>query len=202
MEVVALLAGEEHSDRPACACPVITTVVQCLNDDATRHDRDALLKPLLHNVVGSRSTLDVELVRIKMVAEWYARTYAATWLEAVGHPTPAARLRGIDCSLGTAAYVQQVVAIFESLDDGDSDWVTGSGASGETHMLSEVLRGDVSVDRAVVVDQLPESWCYVAYLIGERAKRMSPFQIAVDFGSVRESIRASLADLIRRMLAV
>jgi len=32
LEVVAYIAGEPHSDHPACACPVLTSYVIGLND--------------------------------------------------------------------------------------------------------------------------------------------------------------------------
>lgn len=53
MSLVALMAGERHSDRPDCACPVITAYAIKLNDaldDATRQR----LKPFAPRIIGTR----------------------------------------------------------------------------------------------------------------------------------------------------
>lgn len=60
MEMVAYLAGESHSDHPACVCPVLAAYVRQLNDsmrdDATR---DRWLKPILPRLIGTTATPDV-----------------------------------------------------------------------------------------------------------------------------------------------
>ncbi len=56
MEAVAWLAGEPHSDRPACACPVIGAFMIAWNDALPDDEtRTRLLKPLLPLLVGSRA---------------------------------------------------------------------------------------------------------------------------------------------------
>ncbi|MBO6781820.1 MAG: hypothetical protein JJ899_00845 [Alphaproteobacteria bacterium] len=52
MSFVALLAGERHTDRPATACPVITTFVIKIND-AIDCDTRQRLKPLAHDILGT-----------------------------------------------------------------------------------------------------------------------------------------------------
>ena len=48
MEAVAYVAGEPWTDRPACACPVISAFMRAWNDDLpTDADRDRLLRPLI-----------------------------------------------------------------------------------------------------------------------------------------------------------
>jgi hypothetical protein len=82
MEAVAWLAGEPHSDDPQCACPVIGAFMRSWND-AIRTDekRNALLKPLLPLLVGSRSTPEVELKRSYLAFDWLARVQAPAWLD-------------------------------------------------------------------------------------------------------------------------
>ncbi len=82
MEAVAWLAGEPHSDQPTCACPVIGAFMRAWND-AIRTDekRNALLKPLLPLLVGSRSTKAVELQRSYLAFDWLARVQAPAWLD-------------------------------------------------------------------------------------------------------------------------
>ncbi|MGE0349842.1 hypothetical protein, partial [Hydrogenophaga sp.] len=81
MEAVAYVAGEEWSDAPQCACPVITAFMVSWNDGLpTDADRDRLLKPLIPLIVGTRSTPDVEMRRSTMAADWLIRTYTPAWL--------------------------------------------------------------------------------------------------------------------------
>ena len=54
METVSLIAGEKITDRPACACPVITQYGIRLNDDFENEDRQRLL-PLVWATAGTRS---------------------------------------------------------------------------------------------------------------------------------------------------
>ncbi|MEK9660988.1 MAG: hypothetical protein VW644_04515 [Alphaproteobacteria bacterium] len=62
MSLVALMAGEHHSDRPACACPVITAYAIKLNDaldDSTRQH----LKPFAPRIIGTRDGYSEERAR-------------------------------------------------------------------------------------------------------------------------------------------
>src|SRR6266404_1742190 len=81
MEFVAWLAGEPHSDKPQCACPVIGAFMRNWND-AIRDDatRTRLLKPLLPSLIGTRSTRAVELRRSYLALDWLARECAPAWL--------------------------------------------------------------------------------------------------------------------------
>jgi hypothetical protein len=81
MEAVAWLAGEPHSDQPACACPVIGAFMRSWNDSLPDDEiRTRLLRPLLPLLVGSRSTTAVELQRSYLALDWLARECAPAWL--------------------------------------------------------------------------------------------------------------------------
>jgi hypothetical protein len=54
MEAVAWLAGEKHSDRPDCTCPVITAYVSRIADWASDEQRQQL-RAFLPRLIGSRS---------------------------------------------------------------------------------------------------------------------------------------------------
>jgi hypothetical protein len=62
MSLVALMAGERHSDRPDCACPVITAYAIKLNDalDDTVRQR---LKPFAPRIIGTRDGYGAERAR-------------------------------------------------------------------------------------------------------------------------------------------
>ena len=99
MEAVAYLAGEPHTDAPACACPVLTAFAVRLNDAmGTGPDGDALRARYLHDLapmlVGSRSTPEVEQVRAYVLADHAVRVFAPLALEAAW-PAQAKRLRAL-----------------------------------------------------------------------------------------------------------
>jgi hypothetical protein len=98
MEAVAYLAGEPHTDAPACACPVLTKYAVRLNDAmGIGPDGDALRARYLHDLapmlVGSRSTPDVEEARAYVLADHAVRVFAPLALESAGLHGQAKRLR-------------------------------------------------------------------------------------------------------------
>ena len=70
MEMVAWFAGEKHSDRPACACPVLGRYGIELNDTMPDAMRDRLLKPLVPMIAGTRGTSADELARARFLTMW------------------------------------------------------------------------------------------------------------------------------------
>jgi hypothetical protein len=82
MEVVAWMAGEPHSDHPACACPVIAAFMRSWNDSiSTDEKRTRLLKPLLPLLLNTKSTPAIELQRSYMAFDWLVREHLPAWLE-------------------------------------------------------------------------------------------------------------------------
>jgi hypothetical protein len=97
MEAVAWLAGEEHSDHPACTCPVIAAVAigwnDAISDDETR---TRLLLPILPRLIGTRSTSDMVMLRRMWLAmDWQIRTYAPAFLKAGGFAAEAEALASL-----------------------------------------------------------------------------------------------------------
>ena len=93
MELVAYIAGEPHSDHPACACPVLTSYVIGLND-AWDDEQRQKLKPYLVALVGTRDDAKREL-RGWMAIDWIVREFTPTWLEAAKLDDEAAALRAL-----------------------------------------------------------------------------------------------------------
>ena len=96
LEVVAWLAGEEHSDHPQCTSAVVGDFVRSWNDRLPDEDRDRLLKPLLPCLVGSAGDSDTELARSYLALDWLIRVHTPAWLDVVESLKPhAAKLRGL-----------------------------------------------------------------------------------------------------------
>jgi hypothetical protein len=82
MEAVAYVAGEPHSDHPACASRVLTSIAIRLNDRFSDEERQ-LLAPLIPRLVGTRSTLDVDRKRSFAMVDASIRELVPLGLDAV-----------------------------------------------------------------------------------------------------------------------
>ena len=82
MEAVAYIAGEPWSDHPVCACPVLTSFMVAWNDGLQNDaERDRLLKPLVEQLIDTRSTPAVEERRSYMALDWLIRvTRRSGWI--------------------------------------------------------------------------------------------------------------------------
>ena len=88
MEWVSYLAGEPHSDRPACVSPALRAFCVAFNDGLENNARQRL-RPYLARTIGTMDDgLDEE--RSWMAMDWLIRVYAPAWLELAG-VTEAAR---------------------------------------------------------------------------------------------------------------
>lgn len=76
MEAVAWYMDEMHSDKPQCTSPTIAAAMRTFNDWLPDEDRNAVLKPLLLEVIGTNTTLDDEITRAKIAAD-YAQQFSA-----------------------------------------------------------------------------------------------------------------------------
>ena len=92
MEAVSYVAGEPWSDKPACACPVISAFLRSWNDGLpTDAERDRLLKPLIPSLVDTKSTMAVEERRSYMALDWLVRVYTPKFLDLVPTLAPHAK---------------------------------------------------------------------------------------------------------------
>jgi hypothetical protein len=82
MELVSWLAHEPWSDRPTCACPVLSAFMRSWNDGIKDDEtRTRLLRPLLPRFVGSRSTPEVQDKRVWLATDWLIRVCTPAFLE-------------------------------------------------------------------------------------------------------------------------
>jgi hypothetical protein len=95
MEAVSYIAGEPWSDHPQCVCPVIAAFCRTWNDNLLDDQRDALLRPLIPLLIGTRGTTALEQKRAFMAADWDCRVVAPTALRAAGLTAAAATLEAL-----------------------------------------------------------------------------------------------------------
>ena len=83
MEAVAMLAGEQWSDHPQCASPVIGAFLRSWNDSLPDDDRQQL-KQYIPRLLNSRGTHDQETERSWLATDWLVRVQAPAWLRLAG----------------------------------------------------------------------------------------------------------------------
>ena len=81
MEAVAYVAGEEHSDHPMCACPVISTFLRQWNDNLPTDDRQRLLGSFVFRLVGTKATAKIEEKRGTMALRWLITVFTPAMLD-------------------------------------------------------------------------------------------------------------------------
>ncbi len=87
MEAVAFMAGEEWSDHPQCASPVLGALLRAWNDRLDDEDRQDLKRYILR-LVGSAGTDEQEATRAWMASDWVVRIVAPTWLRLTAEKVP------------------------------------------------------------------------------------------------------------------
>lgn len=96
MELVAWLAGEKHSDEPACACPVLGALVRTTNDLILDHaTRERVLRPLAPRLVHSRGDDALGARRAWIAADAVARFLAPLLLDRLEERRAADELRSL-----------------------------------------------------------------------------------------------------------
>jgi len=101
MEMVAYMERLEHSDSPACTCPVIAAYVRQLNDLMPAEEREKL-KPYLSRLVGTVSSQHT-LARAEYFAWAAIRQFAPIALRASGINAEADLLEHFSGTLADAA---------------------------------------------------------------------------------------------------
>ncbi len=93
MELVALFAGREHTDRPPCVSRILGTFGRDLNDQLDDVRRQQL-KPLIPRLLGTADD-GLDRARRYLALDWLIRTYTPAWLDVAGLHAEAARLRAL-----------------------------------------------------------------------------------------------------------
>nr|MBA2714642.1 hypothetical protein [Rubrobacteraceae bacterium] len=92
-ELVAYLAGEEHSDEPDCLSPILGAMLRRFNDNADDELRQRL-KPYLPKCIGTANDGKEEL-RGYVVSDWSIRVALPMWMELPGATEVAEKLRAL-----------------------------------------------------------------------------------------------------------
>jgi len=94
LEIVSMLAGEKFSDRPQCACPIISAFARGTNDWMNDEERQ-LLWPFTTRLVDSKADDIVEQARTYRIADWLLREVDPLAFELAGYPAEADNIRAL-----------------------------------------------------------------------------------------------------------
>ena len=115
MEWVSYLAGEPHSDQPACVSPALRSFCVALNDGLEKNTRQRL-RPYLARTIGtSGDGLDDR--RSWMALDWLIRVYTPAWLQLADLAEAAQRL----VLLAPVGRVEDLAAALDALDIAQAD---------------------------------------------------------------------------------
>jgi hypothetical protein len=93
MEWVSHLAGEAHSDEPACVSPVLRAMCIALNDGLEFAPRQRL-RPYLARTIGTADD-GLDMDRGWLAMDWLVRVYTPAWLRLAGLQRPADELASL-----------------------------------------------------------------------------------------------------------
>lgn len=110
MEMAAWFAGEDHTDRPMCVCPVLGAYGRPLNDTMPHELRNSILRPLVPLIVGTRDSAS-ENARAEFLAMWTVNKIIPPALRQVGlHDVAATCERATDLTAASRAAAAAALA--------------------------------------------------------------------------------------------
>ena len=127
MEWVSHLAGEPHSDQPACVSPVLRAYCTSLNDGLDNGPRQRL-RPYLARTIGTADD-GLDEARSWMALDWLIRTYAPTWLAAAGLTVSAHQLADLAPVMDACDLQEALVALKAARRDARAGWSSALGAA-------------------------------------------------------------------------
>lgn len=175
MEAVAYIAGEPHSDHPACASKLITGILINRNDSLPDNaSRDLWLKDLLPRVVGTNTGDADERARCYIVLDWACREAVPDLLD-----TGNAKAKGLSAQLRALAPI-----------------VSKETASAAVPLLDSLYDLDLDLDLAPVLGLA------LALARALRFARTLYFARALALARALDLSRASWQGMVRRLCAV
>ena len=150
MELVAFVAGEPFSDHPECVCPVLGAFVRAWNDGLPDDERDAILKPILPRLIGTRGSNALAERRALMAADWLVRVHTPAWLRLAKLDSQADALAALP-EITSMAQVPSIRAPIEAAHRDavaawDAAWAAARDAAGAA--AREITTGSVTRGRA------------------------------------------------------
>jgi hypothetical protein len=194
MEAVAYVAGEPWSDKPECACPIISSFLRSWNDALpTDADRDRLLKPLIPKLVNTRGDKALEEKRALMAADWLVRVNTPAWLRLAGLTTHADALS----ALPEITSFKQVPSIRGPIEAARKDAAAARDAARDAaRAAARVAARDAAWDAARVA-----AWAAAWAAAGAAARDAAGDAARAKLSVTVSELQNSALELVERMIA-
>jgi hypothetical protein len=127
MEWVSYLAGESHTDEPACVSPVLRSFCIALNDGLEDVPRQRL-RPFLTRTIGTAGD-GLDEARAWMAMDWLIRTYTPAWLDLARLPDAAARLSRLPAVIDRPDLRAALAELQIARREARAAWSTALGAA-------------------------------------------------------------------------
>lgn len=194
LEAVALLAGEAHTDRPACASPVLAGYGRTINDTLLpeREDLEPRLRALAPRLVGTAGQPELDRQAGLIAMRWPIQVYLPTLLTSAGLGEHAQSLEGAARDVLPAAELR---AAAKAAVRAATPAPRGAG-------VKDVLRIFWAAREAVMVAVSREArWQYAVHADVSAAAGAAA-QIIGDVGPVVRELQESALALYERMICL
>ena len=127
MEWVSHLAGEGHTDEPACVSPVLRAFCIALNDGLDDIPRQRL-RPYLTRTIGTAGD-GLDEARAWMAMDWLIRVYTPAWLGLARLTDAAQRLTALPTVIDGRDLRSALAALQAARRDARASWSAALGAA-------------------------------------------------------------------------
>ena len=197
MEAVAYMAGEEWSDSPECASPVVSAFLRLWNDGLSNEDRDRLLPAAVWvpRLVGSRGDSAVEKRRAYLALDWLVRVHTPAWFDLTPSLAPhAAALRALP-EVVDPHTVQEANAVLQAA------WDAASAAAWDASAREAASASAREAAREAASASARDAAWDAAWDAASAAGNATWAAAGVALHPTVETLQQSALDLLDRMLA-
>jgi len=166
MEWVSFLAGEPHSDQPACVSPVLRAFCTTLNDSLADAPRQRL-RPYLTRTIGTADD-GFDQARAWLAMDWLIRTYAPSWLEVARLSEAAERLLALPAVIDGSALGPALVELGEARHAARACWAATFGP-GRAGAWSPLAAGRAAAREAAWRSAGAAAWAAARVAVGDIA---------------------------------
>ncbi len=213
MEWVSYLAGEPHSDDPACVSPVLRAFCTTLNDSLEDGPRQQL-RPYLGRTIGTADD-GLDETRSWMAMDWLIRVYAPRWLSAADLTGSAQRLETLPAVVDVSDLKTALDALALARRETRAAWSSALGAA-RTAVRTPWAAGRAAAREAAWASAGAPAWAAARLAVGDIAgdrARAAAREIAGDAAAVvaraartgagragaRDAARAALAPTLEEL---
>jgi hypothetical protein len=167
MEWVSYLAGEPHSDDPACVSPVLRAFCTALNDSLDEAPRQRL-RPYLARTIGTAHD-GLDEARSWMAMDWLIRVYTPTWLGLARLTEAARRLTARSPVLDVADLESALDAMELARRDARAAWSAALGTPRAAQWAAPWAAGRSTAREAAWASAGAAAWAGARVAVGDNA---------------------------------